>query len=70
MDENNVGLGNISIATRNPRCVECSAFKMIWTTKAILKALILGWKQLLDKLPTKNKLLVKGIQLQNNLCEL
>jgi len=46
-----------------------SAFKTLWRTKTILKAQILGWRVLLDKWSTKDKLLVRGIQLQNNeLC--
>jgi len=31
---------------------------------------MLGWRVLLDKLPTKTNLLVRGVQLQHSLCEL
>ena len=34
------------------------------------KAQLLGWRLFLDKLPTKVKLAARGIQLQNNLCEM
>jgi len=43
---------------------------MLWNTKVTPKAQMLGWRVFLNKLPTKDNLLTRGIQLQNNLCEL
>jgi len=49
---------------------KCGVFGMLWNVKVILKAHCLSWRVMLDKLPRKDKLLVKGVQLQNNLCNL
>jgi len=43
---------------------------MLRNTRVIPKAQMLGWRVLLDKLPTKTNLLVRGVQLQHSLCEL
>jgi len=45
-------------------------FTMLWSTRVTPKAKILGWRVFLEKLPTKDKLLAKGVQLQHNLCDL
>jgi len=42
---------------------EDKVFKMLWNTRVTHKAQLLGWRITLDKLPTKNKLIVRGIQL-------
>jgi len=49
--------------------VENNVFETLWKTRVTLKAQVLGWRLLLDKLPTKAKLIVKGIPLQHSLCE-
>jgi len=43
---------------------------MLWNTKVTPNAQFLGWRISLDKLPTKDNLIVRGVQLQHNLCEL
>jgi len=45
-------------------------FTELWSIRVIPKAQLFGWRLLLDKLPTKDKLSVKGVQLQHSLCEL
>jgi len=44
-------------------------FTELWSIRVIPKAQLFGWRLLLDKLPTKDKLSVKGVQLQHSLCE-
>ena len=44
-------------------------FETLWKTRVTPKAQLLGWRMLLDKLPTKAKLIAKGILLQLSLCE-
>ena len=45
-------------------------FKTLWSIRVASKAQLLGWTLFLDKLPTKDKLAARGVQLQNNLCEM
>ena len=47
-----------------------NVFKMLWNIRVVPKSQLLGWRIFLDKLPTKDKLSDRGIQLQHNLCEL
>jgi len=49
---------------------ENKEFKTLWSIRVAPKAQLLGWRLFLDKLPTKVKLAARGIQLQNNLCEM
>jgi len=44
--------------------------KTLWSIRVAPKAQLLGWRLFMDKLPTKVKLTAKGVQLQNNLCEM
>jgi len=40
---------------------DTSLFKSFWSVKVVSKAQIIGWRVLLDKLSTKQKLARKGV---------
>ena len=45
-------------------------FRLLWKTKAFPKALVITWRILLDRIPTRQNLVVRGIMVNSPLCVL
>jgi len=45
-------------------------FLKLWNLNRILRATIIGWRVLIDRIPTKKNLAKRGVKVANRLCDL